>query len=100
MNACDDKRQGAVYQLALYKAMDLLALTWQVETHLSFAHTVRLSIGEHHLWHIQDDIFGSEVRGNLRKPKSEVSEHFITLTFSKCCTGLGFVSSCTVLSPN
>lgn len=77
--------------------MDLLALTWQVETHLSFAHTARLSIGEHHLRHIRDDIFGSEVVGNLRKPKSEVSERFITLTFSKCYRGLVFVSSCTVL---
>lgn len=77
--------------------MDLLALTWQVETHLSFAHTARLSIGEHHLHHIQDDIFGSEVAGDLRRPKSKVSGRFITLTFSKCYRGLGFVSSCTVL---
>lgn len=45
--------------------MDLLALTWQVEAHLSFAHTARLSIGEHHLWHIRDDIFGSEVTATL-----------------------------------
>lgn len=77
--------------------MDLLALTWQVETHLSFAHTARLSIGEHHLRHIRDDIFGSEVAGNLRRLKSKVSGRFITLTFSKCYRGLGFVSSRTVL---